>query len=178
MEDESDSLTSGEPHVRQSRLFSDLTAAKKAALTRTAKWREDKARTVWPPAPVGFAEPVTEKPTRKPSNPILDVIAVVFMTFWALLTGYISGTGHKDFSESLVGNIAYALFDLLLWSVPILYWFGVLRSRWRLLKIEPTAIRKVAFAVSSAVLIAVYGTGLWISLICLVHRAAASDTTY
>ena len=178
MEDEGDNLTSDEPHVRQPRPFVELAAAKKAALERTSKWREDKTRTVWPPAPVGFIEPVTEKPTRKASKPILEVTAVVFLTLWAFGAGALAGLGHKDFSESLLGNFGWALFDLLLWSVPILYWFGVLRSQWRLMKTEPTAIRKIGFAVSSVVLVAVYGSGLWISLWCLTVRAAYSDTVY
>jgi len=178
MEDESDNPIQSEPNARQPRSSNNLTPAKRAALERTAQWREDKARTIWPPAPVGLIEPVAEKPVRKPSNPILVVISIVFVTLWAFLVGCTAGIGHKDFSESLTMNIGYGLFDLLLWSMPILYWFGVLRSLWRTLKAEPTMMKKIVFAASSAVLVTVYGSGLWISPWCLTVRAAYSDTIY
>ena len=178
MSDEEDNLSLAKPAAKRQATFDDVASAKKAALDRNTKRQEDKVRTVWPPALVGLTEPVAEKPARKASNSILVVTGVVFMTLWAFLVGYVAGSGHKDFSESLVGNIGWALFDLLLWSLPILYWFGVLRSQWRVLRNEPTVLRKIVFAASSAVLIAVYGSGLGISLICLTARTAVSNTIY
>ncbi len=178
MNNDSDNSAPAAPIAKRQKPATDISSAKQAALERTSKWREDTARTVWPPAPAGIQEPVAEKPERKASKQALEVTAVVFLTLWAFGAGAGAGLGHKDFSESLLGNLVWALFDLLLWSVPILYWFGVLRSQWRLMKNDPTAIRKIKFAVSSVVMVAVYGSGLWISLWCLTVRAACSDTVY
>ncbi len=152
-------------------------SARRLALERTEKWRlADK--TVWPPPPKKPAETARRRPKRKGGNGVLAVFGVVFVSVWAFLIGLAAGIGHKDFSESLASNVGNTLFDVLLWVLVILYWVDVARKQWQTLRANPRPLRTAAFYVTVVLLLVAYGSGVYVSLACLIARAAASDTTF
>ena len=155
----------------------DRASARRLALERTEKWWvEDK--TVWPPPPKKPAEVARRRPKRKGGSGILAAFGVVFVSVWAFLLGLAAGIGHKDFSESLSSNIGNALFDVILWALVILYWVDVARKQWQALKADSRPLRTAAFYATVALLIVAYGSGIYVSLTCLIARVAASDTTF
>jgi len=103
-----------------------------------------------------------------------EVSAVVFISFVALCIGFGAG-GHKDFSESLVANVGLALFDVILWSIAVVFWIVFLRKKWVALGAKMLTLKRSLLIVSALVLAGLYSSGMYISLWCLIVRAGASD---
>ena len=68
--------------------------------------------------------------------------------------------------------------DAVLWLLAILWWVEVGRAYWKTLREKPTALKMVCFVLFFGVLTALYAAGIFISLIGLINRAAAADTTF
>ncbi len=133
---------------------------------------------IWPPAPTNGAEGSAPQTSRKQNHGCLATAGVVLITLFALFLGWGAGVGHKDFSESLLSNIAIAVLDGGFWLLAIIYWVEVARAYWKTLREKPTALKRVCFGLFFGVLAVLYAAGILVSLIGLVARAAASDTTY
>lgn len=128
---------------------------------------------IWPPPP--SHQPVgTEGTQAKKNTDTRDIFAVVFISFIALCIGF-GGGGHKDFSESLFANVLLTVFDLALRSLAIIFWVAFLKQKWIALNDKLLRFDKVLLIASALVLIGIYGSGISISLYCLIIRAAASD---
>lgn len=129
--------------------------------------------TIWPPPPSD--QPVeTEGTPAKNNIDARDVFAIIGSSFIALCVGLGAG-GHKDFSESLLANIGLAVFDLVLWGLAITCWVVFLKRKWIALGGKLLRLKKSLLIVSALVLIGVYGSGIFVSLYCLIIRVAASD---
>lgn len=161
----------------RARTSDELASARRIALERTAKWRAEAEKSVWPPPPKLIEEPFVSR-HKKGDKKAIVAAAITLISCWAFLIGLGAGIGHKDFSESLLSNIWNMVFDLGLWGLAILYWVQVIRTQWQALKQEPALHKVTALYFSVALLVLLYGSGLYISLICLVARAAASNTIY
>ncbi len=104
--------------------------------------------------------------------------SVGFITFLAFVLGYGAGVGHKDFSESLFSNLCFALFDIALWVMAILFWLDAAKVHWRAMRKNPTHFKRLAFYVLYGILLVAYSAGVVISLICWGYRTAISDTLF
>lgn len=102
-------------------------------------------------------------------------LSVGFITFIAFVIGF---GGHKDFPESLFSNLCFALIDVTLWTVAILYWLDVAKVHWQALKANPTRLGYFRYYVRFGVLAVAYGAGVLMSIVGLMLQAARSDTTF
>ena len=131
---------------------------------------------VWPPAPDDGMEASEPLAPRKQKS-CTATASVLFITFLACFIGLDAGSGHKDFSESLLSNIGLALFDVGLWILTVLYWLQVAKAYWQVLKQKPKSYKYVVFTLFFGVLAVIYGAGVYISMIGLISRISASDST-
>lgn len=133
---------------------------------------------IWPPAPNGGRKLSEPRLPRKYNHGCLATGSVVFVTLFALFLGLGAGLGHKDFSESLLSNAALGLVDMALWVVAIFYWVEVAGVWWRNIRQNPNQLKYAAFLLFFGALAVLYGAGVYLSLLCLIARAWASDTTF
>ena len=127
----------------------------------------------WPPPPSN--QPVeTEATQAKKNTDGRDIFAIAGNSFIALCIGLGAG-GHKDFSESLLANVGLAIFDMGLWVLAVICWVMFLRRKWIALGDNLLRLKKSLLVVSALVLMGIYGSAMYVSLYCLIIRAAASD---
>jgi cytochrome bd-type quinol oxidase subunit 2 len=58
----------------------------------------------------------------------MSVIAIITFSFFALLIAFSMAAGHKDFQESMFGNMVWLFFDLLLWAGAVGLWLDRMRE--------------------------------------------------
>ncbi len=133
---------------------------------------------IWPPAPINGTVESATPTSKKQNHGCLATAGVALVTLFALFLGWGAGTGHKDFSESLLSSVVFAAIDAVLWLLAVLWWVEVARAYWKTLREKPTALKLFGFWLFFGVLTVLYATGIFVSLTGLTTRATASDTVY